>query len=148
MTQTTSLTPLLPNDFLGRTFASFLRWPMFELVGMTQAYPMRLEEFRDDGELVVRAELPGLDPDKDIRVTVEQGLLTVHAERRAETGQEEKPGFYSELHYGAFERTIPLPVGTGEGAVTASYDKGILEIRVPVSKGVASKNPVHVSVSH
>ena len=59
-----------------------LRWPVFPLLGLTQDFPMRLEEFVDDGHLVVRAELPGIDPDKDIHVVVDEGLLTITGERR------------------------------------------------------------------
>lgn len=150
--KTLTPTPLPPNDFLGRRFANFLRWPVFPLLGMTKNYPMRLEEFTDDGHLVVRAELPGLDPDKDIEVVVNQGQLTIHAERRTErrteTKRDEKGGYYSEWRYGSFERTVPLPVGTGREDASATYDKGVLEVRMPVAEGVASKKRMRIPVSH
>jgi HSP20 family molecular chaperone IbpA len=87
---------------------------------------MRVEEYVDDGHHVIRAELPGIDPDKDITVTIDSGVLTVKAERR-----EEKKGEHrSEFRYGAFSRSVSLPAGADESDVTASYAKGILEIRI------------------
>lgn len=148
MAEPKTLTPLLPRDFLGRTFADFLRWPMFPLLGMTKDYPMRLEEFTEDGHLVVRAELPGLDPDKDIDITVADGLLTIRGERHTETKREEKGGYYTEMQYGSFSRTIPLPEGAGEQDVVAKYENGILEVRLPVAKAVPAKQPTRIPVSH
>jgi HSP20 family protein len=58
---------------------------------------MRLEEFVDDGHLVVRAELPGIDPDKDIHVVVDEGLLTITGERRSQTKHDEKGKHFSEM---------------------------------------------------
>ena len=57
---------------------------------------MRLEEFVDHGHLVVRAELPGIDPEKDIHVVVDEGLLTITGERRSETKQDQKGGSTSQ----------------------------------------------------
>lgn len=148
MTEPKTLTPLLPHDFLGRTFADLLRWPVFTTLGMTKDYPMRLEEFTDDGNLVVRAELPGLDPDKDIEITVQDGLLTIHGERRTESRREERGGYYSEMQYGSFSRRITLPEGTSEKDVIATYENGILEVRLPVAKAVAAKPPARIPVKH
>jgi HSP20 family protein len=84
------------------------------------------------GTLVVRADLPGLTPE-DINVTVDHGVLTISGERRQEN-REEREGFIrSELSYGAFFRTIPLPDGADENRVSAVFRNGVLEITVPVS---------------
>jgi HSP20 family protein len=95
---------------------------------------IRVEEFMDDGHLVVRADLPGVDPDKDVEVTVHDGLLDIRAERRQETTTEDKARVRSEFHYGMFTRTLQLPPGAGEGDVGASYHDGVLEVRVPVEE--------------
>ncbi|MGA7987551.1 MAG: Hsp20/alpha crystallin family protein [Candidatus Dormiibacterota bacterium] len=137
MAEKTTLTPRYPTDVLGRTFADILRWPVFPLLGLTQDFPMRLEEYADDGHLVVRAELPGVDPDKDIHVSVADGLLTITGERRSETKIDEKGRHFSEMQYGSFARTIPLPDGASEKDVTASYRDGILEVRL----GLTAKMP-------
>jgi HSP20 family protein len=98
----------------------------------------------DGDTLVIRAELPGIDPDKDVEITIDDGMLHIHAERRQEEKVEEKDLYRSELRYGAFTRTLPLPAGAGEKDVDATYTAGILEIRVPVEqeKVEATKIPV------
>lgn len=77
---------------------------------------------------MIRAELPGLDPEKDVEVSVEPGVLTIHAERREETKQDR----HSEFKYGSLTRTMSLPAGADPNKITASYDQGILKVTVPV----------------
>jgi HSP20 family protein len=95
---------------------------------------IRVDEFDEDGALVVRAEIPGVDPDKDVEITVSDHMLHIRAERRSKEEKEEKSYRRHELRYGSFTRTIPLPEGTSESAVKASYKDGILEVRVPEPK--------------
>src|SRR4051794_34778992 len=68
---------------------------------------VRIEEEQNDDNYVIRAELAGFDPDKGIHVTTQGGVLTISAERRAET----KEKGHSEFRYGSFSRTISLPEG-------------------------------------
>ena len=93
---------------------------------------VRVEEFMEDGQFVVRAELPGIDPDKDLDISVSHGALRIRAERRQESETKEKAYYRSELRYGAFDRSVPLPSGADEPQVKATYKDGILEVRVPV----------------
>lgn len=97
--------------------------------------PMRVEEFADDDTWVIRAQLPGVDPDKDVEVSIHGGVLTVTAERREETheGEEGKPGYRSECRYGSYRRSLRLPVEVTPDDVQAIYTDGILEVRVPLS---------------
>lgn len=109
------------------------RWPdLFEEEGF-----IRVEEEMQDHTLVIRAELPGVDPDKDVQVTVDNGVLTLHAERRDEHQEEhEKKGRHrrrSEFRYGSYSRSLVLPEGATEDDVKATFTDGILEVRVPVS---------------
>jgi HSP20 family protein len=84
-------------------------------------------------ELVVKADLPGLRPE-DINVSVDRGMLTISGERRREE-REEREGFIrSEVSYGTFYRTIPLPDGADEGRVAATFRNGVLEVTIPVSE--------------
>ncbi len=105
---------------------------------------MKVEEFRDGDELVVRAEMPGIDPDEDVEITVSDHMLHLSAERRSETKTEDKKGYRSEFRYGSFSRSVRLPAGAGEEDVKASYDNGILEVRIPVdeSSNGARKIPI------
>jgi predicted unusual protein kinase regulating ubiquinone biosynthesis (AarF/ABC1/UbiB family)/HSP20 family molecular chaperone IbpA len=87
----------------------------------------RLEEAIRDDRYVVRAELPGLDPENDIEVTVEGWILTIRAERR----QQDNGPCRSEFRYGSLARAVRLPARVEAADVTARYDKGILEVSVP-----------------
>jgi HSP20 family protein len=93
---------------------------------------IRVEEFRENGTLVIRADLPGVDPDKDAEVTVSDGMLRIEAERYTEEKGEEKGYVRQELRYGALSRSLPLPAGVTEADVTATYKDGVLEVRVAV----------------
>ena len=88
----------------------------------------RLEETIRDDRYVIRAELPGLDPENDIEVTVEGRILTIRAERR----QQDNGPRRSEFRYGSLARAVRLPARLDAGDVTARYDKGVLEVTVPV----------------
>jgi HSP20 family protein len=104
----------------------------------------RVEEYEDEGMMVVRAEMPGIDPERDVELTVTDGTLLIKAERRQETKVEEKKGFRSEFRYGAFTRTVPLPAGVTEKDVTATYTDGILEVRLPIDRGRAEARKIPV----
>jgi len=107
--------------------------------------PMRLEEFMDGDTLVVKAEMPGLDPDKDVTIDVADHMLRIRAERRQETKTEDKAGFRSEFSYGMFSRSVPLPPGATDRDVEATYKDGILEVRIPVDKGQAEARRIPVA---
>ena len=97
----------------------------------TAGQSFRVEEMARDNRYVIRAELPGLDPEKDIEVTVEGRTLTIHAERR----QEDSGPYRSEFRYGSLTRLVRLPAGVDAKDVTARYDRGVLEVSVPVHEG-------------
>jgi len=103
-------------------------WSAVLPFGLAQTF--RVEDYTEDGNYMIRAELPGLDPEKDVEVTVESGMLTVHAERREETKQDR----HSEFKYGSLTRSVSLPEGADPDNITASYDQGILTVTVPVPK--------------
>jgi HSP20 family protein len=90
---------------------------------------LRVEEFVDDGTLVVRAELPDIDPDKDVELSVSGGMLHIRAQREEKTEKKDKDVYRSEFRYGSFVRNVPLPEGVKEDDITASYKDGILEVR-------------------
>jgi HSP20 family protein len=69
---------------------------------------LRVEEFLEDDKLVVRAELPGIDPDRDVDIDIRDHSLRIRAERRQEQRKEERGGFRSEFHYGTFTPRHPV----------------------------------------
>ena len=107
--------------------------------------PLKVEEFQEDGHLVVRAEMPGIDPDKDVDISVSDRILHLRAERRSETKTEDKKGYRSEFQYGSFTRSVRLPEGATEDDVTASYTDGILEVRIPVDSAVAEAKKIPIT---
>ena len=105
---------------------------------------MRMEDYVRDGHYVVRAELPGVDPDKEVDVSVNDGILSIRAERK----EEEIDKTHSEFRYGVFSRRIVLPPGADEEHVVASYDKGILEVVVDLKDKEAKKAEKHITIKH
>jgi HSP20 family protein len=103
---------------------------------------LRVEEYVDSGTLVVRAELPDIDPDKDVELSItDDGVLRISAQREEKTERKDKDVYRSEFRYGSFVRNVPLPEGVKEDDVTASYKDGILEIRAPIA-AAEEKPPV------
>ncbi|MCU1522672.1 MAG: heat-shock protein Hsp20 [Arthrobacter sp.] len=92
---------------------------------------LRVEEFQDGATMVVRAELPGIDPDRDVDITVSGNTLTIEARREEKSEYRGKHNYRSEFLYGAFARSIQLPQGTREEDIKASYTDGVLEVRIP-----------------
>ena len=86
--------------------------------------------------------MPGIDPEKDVEVTVSGGMLHIRAERREEKNKDEKGYRRRELRYGSFSRSLPLPDGVEQSDVTADFKDGMLEIRVSIPKESATKVPV------
>src|SRR5579859_310748 len=108
-----------------------LRWPVATTTHwLTESY-IPVNEYYQDGSFVIRAEIPGIDPEKDVDLTVTGGTLHIKAERRQEEKVEEEHYLRREIHRGSFERTLTLPEGVTEADVTATYKDGILEIVVP-----------------
>jgi HSP20 family protein len=108
---------------------------------------LRIEEERTDDALVVRVEIPGIDPDKDLEIEVDDGVLTLRAERREEEREENKGEVVTEFRYGSFVRTVALPHGVVADDVTAVYRDGILTLTVPMPKET-EKAPTRVAVTH
>jgi HSP20 family protein len=101
-----------------------------------------IDVMRDNGHLVVRADVPGIKPE-EITVEVTDDAITLTG-RHEETKQEKEAGFVRrERRYGAFSRTLPLPEGVDAQKVKASTKDGVLEVKVPLPKAVVSE-PVKI----
>ena len=92
---------------------------------------IKIEEKAAEGKLEIRAEMPGIDPDKDVDVSINDGVLTITAERRQEEKGEREGATFSEFRYGSFMRSLNVPKDTSVKDVKASYKDGILTIVVP-----------------
>lgn len=115
-------------------------------LGASPAWLPAVDVFARKGDLVVRAELPGIDPEKDVDISVQEGVLKIRGERRLEERDESGSWFRAETSYGAFERQILLPEGVKPEDIEASYDRGILEVVVPKAGQLAPARKIPVQV--
>jgi len=102
---------------------------------------MRIEDRLEEDKYVLRAELPGIDPDKDVEVTVANGVLQISAERREEVSEKG----HSEFHYGSFLRRVTLPQGAQDDQLTATYKDGVVEITVPIAAATANTRAIPIT---
>jgi HSP20 family protein len=91
----------------------------------------QIEVQQKGNELLVRADIPGVKRE-DVTVEVDDGVLTISGERRQDDVEEREGLFRSERRYGSFYRSIPLPEGVNDDNVSATFDDGVLEVRVKV----------------
>ena len=113
--------------------------------GDWESAALRVEEYQDGNTLMVKAEMPGIDPDKDVDISVSDGVLHIQAERQETTEHKEKGGYRTEFRYGSFARDIPLPSGSKDSDVSASYRDGVLEVRVPVAERSETTSKIQVT---
>jgi len=107
---------------------------------------LRVEEYREAGTLVVKAEVPGIDPDNDVDITLTGNQLQISVRHEEKSEHRGKEGYRSEFRYGTFARTVSLPVPVKEDDVRASYTDGILEVRIPLpEEPEAGGRKIHVS---
>jgi HSP20 family molecular chaperone IbpA len=94
------------------------------------AFTPAAEVDRDGDDLVVRVELPGIDVDNDVTVEVVDDHLVVRGERRDERSEDANGRSLREVRYGAFRRSFTLPAHVRDDAVSATYDAGVLSVRI------------------
>ena len=124
---------------LGRPFGRSLldfrpSWPLPEGWGKAPA----VDVCERDKEFEITAELPGMDS-SNIDVKLANGVLTIKGEKKEEKEEKEKDYFISERRFGSFQRSFELPEGIDEDKVQASFEKGVLTIKLP--KGAEAQKP-------
>jgi HSP20 family protein len=103
-----------------------------------------IESYVEDDKLVVRADLPGIDP-KNVEIAVTGDLLTIKGSREQEREEKDRNFVVKEVSYGSFERSITLPPGVKAEDLKTSYKDGVLELTVPAPKELAARKvPVQV----
>jgi HSP20 family protein len=90
--------------------------------------PVDLVEAED--HFVLKADLPGLS-EEDVSVEVQDGALTISGERSAEHESQERGWYRIERSFGSFNRSLTLPDGVDADAISAQFDRGVLEVRIP-----------------
>lgn len=111
---------------LNRAFSTFFD----DDGGSTRRWAPAMDLVERDDHLVLKADLPGLS-EEDVRIEVQDNVLTVSGDRKAEH-EEKREGYYRmERAYGSFARSVTLPEGIEADRIDASFDKGVLEVRIP-----------------
>ena len=95
-----------------------------------QRATMPLDVVRHENDVTLRLDVPGIDPEQ-LEVTVDRGILTISGKRQEERTENDK-FFVRERSMGTFTRRLRLPESLNADAVEASYDNGVLEVRIPV----------------
>jgi HSP20 family protein len=98
--------------------------------GAMRRWVPAMDLLETDNHLVLRADLPGLDRE-DVNVEIKDGVLTVSGERKAEREERGKDFYRAERAFGSFSRSLSLPENVDADKISAEFDKGVLEIRIP-----------------
>lgn len=136
------LSPLPQTSPVDRLFDDLSRQMFGELgrfgqLGMTRSFPA-VDVVTKGDDVVLKVELPGIDPENDVEVFLQEGTLHIRGERRFESEQNGDGFRRIERSYGSFSRSFNLPEGVAESDISAAYNQGVLEIRV---QGAAASAP-------
>jgi HSP20 family protein len=118
------------DDLFEDVFRDFFRRPMLE---EREVLEPAVDVAESDGEVVVKMEVPGVEKDQ-LHLTVSDDHLTVRGETRKESEEKRKNYYRQEIHYGAFQRSVPLPVEVDAAKAHAELKNGVLKIALPKSK--------------
>jgi HSP20 family protein len=119
---------LFDNTFFGPDF----NW------AQPAAWDLALDVAENDDEIIVKASIPGINPD-DLEVTYTENTLTIKGEVKAEEEKEGSKYHLRERRYGTFMRSISLPVGVKADSIQANYEAGVLTLHLPKSEEVKPK---------
>jgi HSP20 family protein len=131
------------QDRMNRLFRESLREGQDESLS-TSGFAPAVDVYEDEHNVTLKIEVPGID-EKDIDVRIENNLLTVHGERKIEKEEKEENYRRVERQYGGFTRTFTLPNTVDTDSVSATYDKGVLKIRL-AKKAEAKPKQIKVNV--
>lgn len=104
-------------------------WPSPSFASSIESFVPAVEVLERDGNLLVRADLPGIKKE-DLKVHVEEGSLVIEGERKSEHEEKREGYFQSERSYGSFHRRIALPRGIDTSTCDATFDDGVLEVKL------------------
>ena len=114
--------------------------------GVADSWSPALDVLHEDGDVVVRAELPGVKPE-DVDITLSRGVLTISGQRKAETEQQGQGYYVRERRYGSFRRSMVLPEGIDESKINARYENGVLEVRIAGAAAVQEPKKIQIQAA-
>jgi HSP20 family protein len=115
---------------MNRLFNTFFDTPTAGNGSAARRWIPAMDLVETDDHFVLKADLPGLK-EEDVNIEVEENVLTVSGERKAEHEDKREGYVRVERSYGSFRRSLTLPEGVDAEAVTANFDNGVLEVRIP-----------------
>ncbi len=133
----------LTEDWWRRPFSTPMlgdRWPL----PMISLKTPSLDVFEEKDEIVVKADLPGMNKD-EIQVTVTENVVTIKGEKKKEEEVKEKDYYRRERSYGSFVRSVELPSEVKSDQIKANFKDGVLEVRMPKTEE-AKKKSVSVKI--
>ena len=137
-----ALMPL--REAINRMFEESFVWPRFELF-TGRFFPIDISETEDKQQYVIEASLPGIKPE-EMQITAEGDTLTIRVARKVEEEKKGKGTYVRRERYeGEMSRTISLPTEIDADKVQATYERGVLTLRVPKAEGV---KPKQIPVQH
>jgi len=113
------------------------------LDGRERAWTPAIDVVREDGHLVVRADIPGIKPE-EVKIEVEDDILTVSGEHQESKEEKDKHYVRRERRYGSFSRSMTLPAGVDPKKIDAKTHDGIVEVKIPLPKE-AKKETVKIT---
>jgi HSP20 family protein len=111
-------------------------------IALQRPFVPTMDVFEREDDLVVKLEIPGIDPEKDVTIVVQDGALIITGDRRQEKEVDEEAYHRMEVSYGAFERSILIPEGVDEGRISATYVDGVLEVVLPNGAAKEMTDPI------
>jgi HSP20 family protein len=126
------------NRLFDDFFGGFDMTPSKFFEGSWNVFSPRVDVSENDTEIVVSAELPGME-DKDVEVSVSRDMLTISGEKKEEKEEEDKNYYHVERSYGSFQRSIPLPGEVNPDEVEATFKNGVLNVTLPKTEASQRK---------
>ena len=130
-----ALMPL--REAINRMFEESFVWPRFELF-TGRFFPIDISETEDKQQYVIEASLPGIKPE-ELQISAEGNTLTIHAAKKSEEKTEKGTYVRRERYEGEMTRTVSLPTAIDADKVQATYEHGVLTLRVPKAEGAKPK---------
>lgn len=114
------------------------RFPFMKEIGpVSEAWPT-VDEAEDEKGYRITVDLPGMDQ-KDVEVTLGDGLLTIRGEKKQEQEEKHKDYYRKERSFGSFRRVLPVPGEVDENGIKASFNKGVLTVELPKTEEAQKK---------
>lgn len=130
----------LVREFLG---------PAAQIAGANEAFPSGFnpaaEIIADGDDATIRLEIPGVDVEKDVKVELDGGRLVISGERRDEHAEDSGGRTLREVRYGSFQRSFAVPAHVTADAISASYDAGVLTVRVAGALAGSTAQRIEIS---